>query len=409
MPSAALLAAQAALLERRANDGIKPAHVVKRPSMGDGAAIDAGPGFALANAQATLEQYQARDGVALTRPAASIDAAAIVQAAVSTLSTISIPTRPAASGQPFDVNPIIAQEPSVKTHPTLLGQLQKDGQATLALYWLLIKLLDIISNGKSNGWATKEGFKDSVTANGMLNRRSANAIIRKLDGVFIDIDEENGRLYHRSPEKVALHFGYGKASGLPVFIPFSRLTSGVQMFKATIHEALFSGRPSGSRGGNLSRQTIQDITGASPKSQRTYEALTGIIATPCYAFLATSDEQDAAWEANQAAFVFTDHHNIQGGGKGKKYTARTLPNTFETSKSSPLKRASKSGTKRFNARVRRTDNEEVGNGQKRKTRVYFKDAKSAAKANGRHYIPSSRRATAQARKRPYTFMRQIDY
>ena len=394
-PSIALLAANEQLLKLRVAFSRFPwendsdSSRLCGTAVGDVDSIDASQSFALANAQTTIEAYQRRDGVALARPETAVSA-------LAPIIIVSIDPAPAARPEASSV--------LTRLHPILLGQLKNDGRETLALYWLIIKYIDKSKNEASDGWVTEGEFKDFVKAHGLLNRRSANAIIRQLDGVLVD--RENGRLWHYSPEKVMKLNDYERAAGSPVDIPISRLTSGLPTFRATVHEAFLAGRPSGSSNSPISRETIRDITGASPESQRKYETITGIIATPAYAFLEANDMQESAWATGKAHFIFTDYHNFKGGGKGKLYFCRTLPNTYKNNTNSPLKRASKNGTKRINVAARQSESEADGNEQKRKRRMYYRDVTKAAKNNEEHYTPSARRATAKKRYHPYSFWQQ---
>lgn len=362
MPSAALLAANAALMNRRATEGVTCPSLDTLPLVDGVGSIDAGPCFALANAQQTIRAYQRRDGVASTRPTPSVNVQDTISAAVGTLSLIKTTA---------SIDPTAAARPaSITVHPSLLTAAMRDGRATVARVWLMARHLD----KKGSGWVLTSDLRSFCVENKIMGQRRLRQILTEGDGRFWD-RTNNTSLTLYKPSRVANVGDYGRFTGRSVKMPVAAVMDGIHEFRASTLAAFHAGRPAASVDNPISRETLEKVTGAAPATQRTYDKTAGIAASINYALLATKDMEAAAWQAGRAAFNFTDFQGRHGRPNGS-YIARQLPNSYKSN----LIATSKNRTRRANASLPTYATVDKG-----KARLYCEDVKQSVRSTHTHY------------------------
>ncbi|MCB0015487.1 MAG: hypothetical protein KDE34_26415, partial [Anaerolineales bacterium] len=137
----------------------------------------------------------------------------------------------------------------------------------------------------------------------------------------------------------------------------------------------------------VARETIEQITGVDPHSQRNYEKLLHldvrqniavgeeIIANEQGQALA----QERAWRHGKALFTLTDFKGKQGA-KGRRYHARQLPNSYGAVHAAE----SRGGRRRLNRQL--IDRQKKGAGSDHVGRWYFANGKQLDRARGLMHV-----------------------
>ena len=134
--------------------------------------------------------------------------------------------------------------------------------------------------------------------------------------------------------RVAAALGVEKLAGKPVALPVKVLLGPIGDVRAHLYASFHSGRTKTERTGSasspISRATLADLSGVSPRTQHSYEKKAGVnvrsnlaVGSPVGAVCA----QEQAWRHGQALFPFTDFRGKQGKA-GQTYHAWQLPNTY---------------------------------------------------------------------------------
>lgn len=200
--------------------------------------------------------------------------------------------------------------------------------AANARLWLLLRWLD--TGGQ--GWLSRTDMRTALTDPDSPTRFCTDRYLRQLlargDRLFWQQDEAGKRVWLRSLARVAAALGVRRLRGRLVAVPVPVLLGGIGAFRAHLYATLHSSR--GDEAVPVSRARLQELSGASPRTQQSYETRAGVTAVPCVALgavVGTADAQETAWRYGRAGFIFTDH-NGRHGAAGRQYHARRLPNRY---------------------------------------------------------------------------------
>lgn len=116
-----------------------------------------------------------------------------------------------------------------------------------------------------------------------LDRRQAYALFAGDGKLFFEVNHRRGVVALVGLQRVceALECDAGRPVALPVNQVSGRLTG----WKAAVYALAFARKPR-----NISRQRLQAETGASPSTQRRYEAAAGVLVEPQFAYVADGEE-----------------------------------------------------------------------------------------------------------------------
>jgi hypothetical protein len=113
-----------------------------------------------------------------------------------------------------------------------------------------------------------------------------------------------------------------------VELPLDILLGPIGDLRAHLYASFHSSR--GESAPPISRASLRQLSGASPRTQQAYDARAEVDVQPCLALgsVATvTSSQENAWQHGHAAFTFTDHQGKQGAAGGR-YQAHRLPNRY---------------------------------------------------------------------------------
>lgn len=233
--------------------------------------------------------------------------------------------QPVTSNQP----PVSShQRPAtISLHPTLALALLQQGRVAEGRLWLLLRALD--SEGRG-WWARGEitaVLADPASATALCTPRYLRQLLAEGEGLFWRQDKQ-GQVWLRGQAKVAASLGLRRLNGRAVELPLSVLFQPIGELRAHLYASFHSGR--GEEAGPISRETLRDLSGVSPRSQQGYEKRARVEARPCLAVGPAGTAvavQEYAWQHGPAAFPFTDRRG-RFGGPGATYQARRLPNRY---------------------------------------------------------------------------------
>jgi hypothetical protein len=125
-----------------------------------------------------------------------------------------------------------------------------------------------------------------------------------------------------------------KLAGKPVALPLPVLLGPIGDVRAHLYASFHSSRTkterTGSQSSPISRATLTDLSGVSPRTQQAYEKKAGVTAKRNLVVgsrLGAVCAQEQAWRHGQALFPFTDFRGKQGRA-GQTYHAWQLPNNY---------------------------------------------------------------------------------
>lgn len=202
-----------------------------------------------------------------------------------------------------------------------LAMLRSDRTAVGRLWWLL-RALDRDGRGMVALPTARDRFSAAASPWRICGRRQLRHLLQQGDGLFWQRDGE--RIWLRSAARVAAGLGVLRAQLPAVLLPVQRLLGPLGQVRAALYATLHQSRPSTP----IARATLQQISGVSPSSQRAYETAVGIRARAQYA-LHAGPAAELAWRHGRAVFPFIDRRGRHGPA-GRAWTARQLPNCYET-------------------------------------------------------------------------------
>jgi hypothetical protein len=373
-PSAALLEAQARLLQLRAQQGI----VVTRPSSAAPRPVEPPApqpqpvSWLLANAEKELAQRREQAGVQVAAPsAAPSPLAALIATAQARLQETD--QRSVSTSCP----PIPSPQSLIPVHPTLLLALLRQHREAPGRVYLLLRVID--HDGR--GWLDVADVRRQLTGKGSPLRicgwRRLRQLLHEGEGVFWRRDD-GGRLWLMGLHRIAYALDLKRLQGFPVELPVAALLGGIQDVRAAFYAAFHSGRDAKP----ISRETLRDLSGVAERTQRTYDRRARVTARRNLAIgerYATAEAQERAWGRGRGVFRFIDVRGQQGP-PNKEYIAWQLPNSYEAA----YQRRSRGSRKRLNRKLKDLVTKGIpGNVEATVERVFFGNGALAARAYNR--------------------------
>ena len=224
----------------------------------------------------------------------------------------------------------------ISLHPSLALALLRQQQVAVGRLWLLLRLLDSEGRGWLNRADIEAAFADPDSPTHFCTPRYLRQLLAEGDGFYWE-REESEKVWLRSQAKVAAALGVTKLRGRAVELPVSVLLGPIGDLRAHLYASFHSSRRGYSDGhcftdeaNPISRAALRELSGASPRTQQSYEARAKVEVQPCLAIgglTSVASTQEAAWQQGRAAFTFTDHQGKQGAANGR-YQAHRLPNRY---------------------------------------------------------------------------------
>jgi hypothetical protein len=310
-PSAALLQAQARLLQLRAHHGIEGQ---ARPQPFVSAAGRAETvNWARQNAETELNRRRKQAGIAVS--------ACHSAPTVSCQPDNGISKKLVATATNSDN----ALTPTIVIHPSMgLAILKQHREAPARLYYLL-RVID----RSGRGWLPIEQIRQQLTRKGEPLRicgwRRLRQLLREGEGFFWNRDKD--RLWLNGAHKIAFRLGVNRLQGYPVDLPVEAFLGGIQAVRAAFYAAFHGGREAKP----ISRETLRDLSGIPSRTQLEYDRIAHVRRTRNFAIgehYATETSQERAWRNGRGVFHFVDTKGRQGRAGGE-YVAWSLPNSYQ--------------------------------------------------------------------------------
>jgi len=261
-------------------------------------------------------------------------------------------------------------------YPRLAGVILQAGQAAAGRLWLLILASEPTRGGAYDLDQVYKTFAGGGSAWRIGGRRRIQQIIKAGAGIFWTIDR--GRLWRHGPARVAAALELAHGVGSPVYVPVTDLLGGMHSVRAALFAAALTAHDD-----PIKQELLQDLTGACPNTQRAYCETAGVEARRQIRILGAADQgalHDAHWQHGPSVFVFIDHDGRQGLGAGAHLLAKSDPNVYTAA----LSAARRGRTRKINRRLDLVTNGARGNGQAVDyRRFYFQDAAAAGSAFNR--------------------------
>jgi hypothetical protein len=220
-----------------------------------------------------------------------------------------------------------AQDSHFTIHPSLALALLRGQQVAAGRLWLLLRALDGAGRGWLNRADIEAALADPDSPSYFCTARYLRQLLAAGDDLFWQ-REGSDKVWLRSQAKVAAALGIGRLRGRAVELPLDVLLGPIGDLRAHLYASFHSSR--GEEAGPISRESLRQLSGVSPRTQQTYDVRAEVEVQPCLALgsLATvSNTQSHAWQHGRAAFTFTDHQGQQGA-PGRSYQAHRLPNCY---------------------------------------------------------------------------------
>ena len=273
---------------------------------------------------------------------------------------------------------LVEKPKTVAVYPSLLLAMLKQDQETAGRVYLLLRYLD--TNGR--GWFHIDEIRERLTRKEsplkVMGWRRLRQVFRQGESVFWERDSK-GRLWLRSALKIALELDCHRLKGKRVDLPLKALLGGIGAVRAHFYASFHSGRRSDNP---ISRDTLEDITGLCPRTQRAYDRLAGVkrqqnIAVGPKHTEITAKEQ--YWQRGRAVFAFVDSQG-QRGTKNRHYLAWQLPNSYQA----PHRQRSKGRQKKINQQLAKLVNHGVqATDQSEVDKLFWPDGAAAGRAYSR--------------------------
>jgi hypothetical protein len=371
-PSAALLEAQARLLQLRAQQGIevtRPSAAAPRP-MEPPAPQPQPVSWLLANAEKELAQRREQAGIQVAAPsAAPSPLAALIATAQARLADrhppVPDPHLPAPTSQ------------TIVVHPTLVLALLKEQLEAPARVYFLLRYID----RQGRGWLDVEDVRRELTHKEsplkICGWRRLRQLLHEGEGIFWKRDADN-RLWLKGLHRIAYRLDLGRLQGFPIELPIEALLGGIQAVRAAFYACFHGGRDVRP----ISRETLRQLSGIAERTQRDYDSLVQVKRRRNIAIgEAHSQEniQERAWRQGRGVFHFVDVKGRQGR-KNRAYIAWQLPNSYEA----PYQRRSRGSRKRLNRKLKDLLTKGItGNVETAVERIFYATGALAAKAYNR--------------------------
>ncbi|MEZ4591894.1 MAG: hypothetical protein R3D55_12255 [Chloroflexota bacterium] len=272
---------------------------------------------------------------------------------------------------------------TIKVYPDVaLGLLRRELVAAGRL-WLLLRAVDVTSSGWVEENRARQLFTSKRGDLRFCGVRQLRNLLAQGDDLFWV--RGNGRIWLRSVAKVAFALEIPRLKLRPVALPVAVLRQKIGTVRAHLYATFHSSRTRPDQAKKpISRETVEQITEVTPRTQRRYERKAKVKRQAQFAIgaAATTDNlQVRAWEQGPATFQFKDFKGQQGP-QGKSYVAWQLPNSYV----GPHAPQPKGRQKRINQSL--TDlfmQGMTGNGQRLSVaRRFFDNGRLAAKSYARN-------------------------
>ena len=200
--------------------------------------------------------------------------------------------------------------------------LLKQKKARSGRIWLILGQLD----RAGRGWLAKTdvvaALTDGESELRLYSKRHLRTLLTEGDGLFWQRDE--GRIWLRSEAKVLRELDAPRISNRPVRVPSELLLGRIGAFRAALYAVVHSGR----EGTPISRETLRDSTGASPRTQHGYEKKANVTVRGNVALGSPFNREathEVAWRR-----AYLPLHDVGGvyGPAGCTYHAWRLPNSY---------------------------------------------------------------------------------
>ena len=295
-------------------------------------------------------------------------------------------------------------QPNIAIAPSLALAMLKEGQVAAGRVWWLCRHLDSAGSGTLRIAMIKQQLTHKDSPIQLCGWRRLRQLLTMGEGLFWT--RQGDRLFLRSAVKVADRLGVGHFAGKMVSMSAVSLCHSIGNVRALFYASFHAGRQKmeGGRGtgdrsqlavsGNasrkqnipISRATLERLTGASRRTQQAYEQNAGIHIQQHILIGDTIQQEDnyeAAYQHGGAYFTLKDYQG-QNGRRGAIRHAWQLPNSYHSTKTSPVGRGRQKYLNRAlnDLRMKR----EAGNAQalvELISRRYYKDGGSAGKARNR--------------------------
>jgi len=268
---------------------------------------------------------------ALTRREKGLNAAADGHKPLLLPPTHSTSSMPSGAAEDSTVPPNPAQV-MIKLYPLLALALLKQEQVACGRVWLLLRYLDKAGRGWLAPDEVRRVLTDEASPFNLCGERQLRKLLAQGDGVFWERDE--GHIWLVGLVRVAAALGVSKLSGKPVALPLKLLLGPIGEVRAHLYASFHSSRTRTERNGSasspISRATLTNLSGVSPRTQQAYERKADVTVKRNLAVgspVGTVCAQEQAWQHGKALFPFTDFHGRQGK-TGQTYHAWQLPNNY---------------------------------------------------------------------------------
>jgi hypothetical protein len=284
---------------------------------------------------------------------------------------------------------------TVAVYPSLLLAMLKQNQEAAGRVYLLLRHLD--STGR--GWLPIEEIRAQLTRKEsplkVMGWRRLRQLLHQGEGVFWERDSQ-GRIWLRSALRIALNLDCSRLKGNRINLPIATLLGGIGTVRAHFYASFHSGRRSDNP---ISRQTLESITGLSPRTQRDYDRLAqvkrqrNIAVGPRHTQISVEEQY---WQRGGAVFTFIDSQGQQGP-KNQQYLAWHLPNSYQA----PHQKRSKGRQKKINQQLVSLVSIGVqGTDQQRVDKLFWPNGAAAGKAYNKDQELDSYWPRGKAQRRP---------
>ena len=232
----------------------------------------------------------------------------------------------------------------VRAYPSLLAAARRGGRVPHMRLYLLCKALDVAGSGCIDLDQVRRYFVGKDAPYRAFNARRLRQIVAEGRGVFWERYTE-GRLWLKSPGRLAVALDVGRLEGLPVAIPVWAIWGSHHEAAAAFYAAWHAGR--GDDPNPIGRAALARLTGAAASTQRTYDRTAEVTRQKNIAIVgdATKENlQEVAWRFGHC-FKFKDHVGKMGR-RGWVYAAAIIPSTYHT-KLDPLARGRQRKANKF--------------------------------------------------------------
>ena len=238
---------------------------------------------------------------------------------------------------------------TVSLLPDLALALLREGVAAPGRVWLLLRHMDAEGAGWIELRDARAHLTDKKSPLRICGWRQLRNLLREGEPTFwrreVTKDGEE-RIWLRSAARVAAALQVTRLKMRPVAVPVAALAESIGLARAHFYATFHSAR---AQGGPIARETLERLSGVSPRTQRLYEERAGVerqrnwALGPAYSLEAA---QERAWRHGHAIFRFTDQQGRHGPA-GASYLAWQLPNSY----SGPHSVESRGRQKRLNRQL----------------------------------------------------------